>query len=79
MPLMRPKSLSSLIVGFKSAATKQINCRRHARGTPVWQRNYHDQIIRDDTALHHLRHYVHQNPRTWQTDQLHPSPPSCPS
>ena len=88
---MKPKSLSSLIAGFKSTVTKQINILRDAPGTPVWQRNYygaykprpsrarsapHEHIIRDRDALEKIRQYVINNPLSWQTDQLYPNNPS---
>jgi REP element-mobilizing transposase RayT len=69
---MKPRSLSSFIAGFKSATTKQINLIRNAPGTPVWQRNYYDHIIRNEISLEHLRAYIHNNPLSWQEDPLHP-------
>ena len=36
---MKPKSLSSLMSGFKSITTKKINILRDAPATPLWQRN----------------------------------------
>ncbi len=42
-PGPKPRSLSSLIGGFKSSVTKQINEYRGKPGMPVWQRNYYDQ------------------------------------
>jgi hypothetical protein len=53
---VRPRSLASLIAGFKSARTKRINILRDAAGTPVWQRNYYDHIIRNERSLQHIRH-----------------------
>lgn len=75
-PPMKPRSLSSFIAGFKSVTTKQINIRRNAAGTPVWQRNYYEHIIRNEESLQHLRQYIHNNPLSWQEDQLHPDNPS---
>ncbi len=76
VPPMRPRSLASFIAGFKSATTKRINTLRDAAGTPVWQRNYYDHIIRDERSLQHMRHYIKNNPLTWADDQLHPCNPS---
>lgn len=64
----RPRSLSSFVAGFKAATTKRINITRDVPGTPVWQRNYHDRIIRDERALQNIRHYIQRNPRAWGTD-----------
>ena len=70
------QSIPTIIGSFKSAVTKRINIVRHAKGTPVWQRNYYDHIIRDDASMQHIRHYIQNNPRSWQSDQLHPKNPS---
>ena len=51
---MKPPSLSSIVAGFKSAVTKNININRNAPGTPVWQRNYYEHIIRNETALNRI-------------------------
>ena len=72
--LRRPaRSLGSVIAGFKAATTKRINQHRNAPGTPVWQRNYYESIVRDDRMLNHIRDYIENNPRSWSTDSLHPN------
>ncbi len=76
IPSMKPKSLSSLMSGFKSAVTKNINLIRKKPGTKIWQRNYYEHIIRNETALNHIRQYIINNPLSWQNDQLHPNNPS---
>ena len=68
---MKPKSLSSLIAGFKSAATKKINIIRNTHQNPVWQRNYYDHIIRNDESLARIREYLQNNLLSWENDQLH--------
>ncbi|MEO1347415.1 MAG: hypothetical protein AAFW84_01240 [Cyanobacteria bacterium J06635_15] len=52
MPLMKPRSLSSFVAGFKTITAKCINIHSNAPSTSVWQRNYYDHIIRHETALH---------------------------
>lgn len=51
----KPRSLSSLIAGFKSATTKRINEIRQTQTIPVWQRNYYEQIIRDEASLNKIQ------------------------
>ena len=58
-------SLGSFIAGFKSAVTKRINILRRSPGTPIWQRNYYEHIIRHDDELNHLRSYIANNPISW--------------
>ncbi|MDJ1172571.1 transposase [Roseofilum capinflatum] len=73
---MKPRSLSSLMAGFKSATTKKINQFRSAPGTPVWQRNYYEHRIRNEESLQKIRQYICTNPQQWKSDQLHPQNPS---
>jgi REP element-mobilizing transposase RayT len=69
--LHRPaRSLGSFVAGFKSAATKRINKLRRTPGLAVWQRNYYEHIIRDDTALDRIRRYIKGNPLNWDSDGL---------
>ena len=75
-PLRRaPRSLGSFIAGYKSAVTARINRMRGIPGTPVWQRNYWEHIIRDDVSLNEIRAYIQDNPARWAEDQLHPDAP----
>jgi REP element-mobilizing transposase RayT len=64
----KPRSLSSLIAGFKSTATKRINAIRNTPSAPVWQHNYHERIIRNEEALHNIRRYIIDNPQRWTED-----------
>ncbi len=74
-PLHRPpKSLGSLIAGYKSAVTKQINLLRDTPGVAVWQRNYWEHIIRTERALGAIRAYIENNPARWEWDTYHPAP-----
>lgn len=74
-----PRSLGSFIAGFKSAATRRINSVRGTPGVPVWQRNYYERIIRNDTALGRIRKYIQHNPARWAEDRLHAAIPRNPN
>ncbi len=76
MAIRKPKSLSSLVAGFKIAVTTKINSDRHTPRNPVWQRNYYEHIIRDEISLEKIRQYILNNPVSWEQDQLHPNNPS---
>jgi len=69
----KQKSIGSLIAGFKSAVTKQINILRNMPQVPVWQRNYYEHIIRDDHELNRIRDYVIYNPNNWESDNHNPN------
>jgi REP element-mobilizing transposase RayT len=64
-----PRSLGSFVAGFKSAATTRINQHRGTPGAPVWQRNYHDRIIRTERHLWAARRYIRDNPAQWADDR----------
>jgi putative transposase len=66
-------SVGALMAGFKSAATKRINILRGTPGVPVWQRNYHEHIIRDEYSLARIRRYIMHNPRQWALDRENPA------
>jgi len=45
------------------------------RGTPgdsVWQRNYYDRVVRDDSEMHRIREYITENPARWLEDEENP-------
>jgi len=67
-----PKSLGSFIAGYKSAVTKRINEMRKTPGVPVWQRNYYEHIVRDETELNRIREYIQTNPFRWHLDRENP-------
>ena len=55
------------IVGlFKGAATRAITELWGGRWAPIWQRGFHDWIIRDDRAWCSISRYIDANPRNWK-------------
>ena len=69
-PRRAAKSLGSMIAGYKMAVTKRVNAQRETPGAPVWQRNYHEHVIRTQAALRAIREYIVRNPERWQMDPL---------
>jgi putative transposase len=70
VPLQRaPRSLGSLVAGFKSAVTRRINESRGYPGQPVWQRNYYEHVIRNEDSLNRIREYIVNNPLRWHLDR----------
>ncbi|MCK5393250.1 MAG: transposase [Candidatus Omnitrophica bacterium] len=63
------KSIGSIIAGFKSIVTTQINTIRNSPGEKIWQRNYYDHIIRNEKSLNEIRVYIRNNPATWDKDE----------
>ena len=71
-----PKGSVGAIVGsYKSAVSKRINAIRGAKGKPVWQRNYYEQIVLDEDHLNRVRQYIFDNPACWENDPENPARP----
>ncbi len=64
-----PRSVASLVAGFKSAATKRINALRPGPRVAVWQHNDHEHIIGNEDDLAIIREYVDTNPARWAQDR----------
>ena len=64
-------SIPTIIRGYKSTVTKQINILRNTPGRPVWQRNYYEHIIRDNRSYRRIARYINNNPLTWKGDRHH--------
>jgi putative transposase len=72
-PLRRtPRSLGSLVAGFKAATTSKINTLRGTVGTPLWQRNYYERIVRNENARTQIASYIENNPLQWSVDRENP-------
>jgi hypothetical protein len=67
------RTLGALVAGFKAATARRINEVRDARGLPVWQRGYHDHIIREHDDLDAYRRYIELNPARWGDDDQNPA------
>jgi hypothetical protein len=67
-----PQSLGAIIGQWKSRVTKRAWKLPGMHGTPIWQRNYYEHIIRDEADLRRIEEYIQNNPRLWEQDQLHP-------
>ena len=65
-------SIPTIVRLFKSATTKRINERRGTPGSPVWQRNYYEHIIRHEESLNRIRQYILDNPLSWAMDRENP-------
>jgi len=40
-------------------------------GFSLWQRSYHDHIIRDEAEYQKIYHYIDQNPARWTKDRYY--------
>jgi len=62
-------SLPCVIRSFKSECSKQIRRMVNNPNMIIWQRNYYEQIIRNETDLNKIREYIQSNPLMWERDR----------
>ncbi len=69
----RRRMLLPKVVGyFKMNASKAINELRGTPGIPVWQRNYYEHVVRNESELRAIQQYILDNPLNWQLDAENP-------
>ena len=55
------KSISTIIGQMKRTISKKI-------GIPIWQKSFHDHIIRSKKDYEEISKYIYENPIKWQSD-----------
>lgn len=71
MPVVPVGSLGRIVRAYKSAVTRMAyRDGLLPRGTPVWQRNYWDRVIRDDGEWFRIAKYIRDNPMNWKGDRF---------
>jgi len=73
-PVLGLLSVSDVVQRFKSMTTTIYRKKVAETQWPpfrfrLWQRNYHERIIRDEQELRALREYIEMNPARWLADQ----------
>ena len=64
---LRSRSMISKIVGYiKMNSSKEIH--KIYPETDIWQRNYHDHIIRTEEDYVRIAEYIYNNPGKWNED-----------
>ncbi len=66
-------SLAAILQNFKSTTTRKINQLRSLSGKTVWQRNYHERVVRNQRELDAKRKYIADNPMQWALDDENPN------
>ncbi len=63
-------TISDVICAFKSLTTKE--CKNLLPIDILFQRSFHDHIIRDDIDYQNIWQYIDENPAKWKFDKLNP-------
>jgi REP element-mobilizing transposase RayT len=66
-------SLFEIVRAFKSFSARRINALQASHGTPVWQRNYYEHIIRNNEDYLAKSNYILDNPLNWEKDDENPN------
>lgn len=62
-------SISAIIQNYKSLTSRKINTLLRSKNNPVWQRNFYEHIIRDETDYDRIVEYIDNNPISWSDDK----------
>jgi len=58
-------TVSRIVKQFKGSITKQI-------GYSIWQKSFHDHVVRNEEDYLHIWKYIDENPAMWTEDCLTP-------
>ncbi|MEG1044002.1 MAG: transposase [Oscillospiraceae bacterium] len=61
-------TISDIICTFKSLTTKLSNANDNITGRKIWQRSFHDHIIRNENEYQKICQYIDTNPQKWDED-----------
>jgi putative transposase len=64
------KTVGSVVRGFKIGVSEWF--RKNTDMSAIWQRNYYEHIIRNETELNQIRQYISSNPASWMEDEENP-------
>ena len=62
--IIAPTTLSNVVRQFKRHVTREI-------GFSMWQKSFHDRIIRNETEYQRVWRYIDENPARWADDVYH--------
>jgi hypothetical protein len=70
-------TIGRVMQGFKSITTRKYIIGIRDNGwSPfpkrLWQRNYYERVVRDDSEMHCVREYITGNPAGWLEDEENP-------
>jgi putative transposase len=66
-------TIPTIIRLFKATTTKQINIMRNTFSQSIWQGNYYEHIIRNETSWHLICEYIENNVLQWELDGYNPN------
>ncbi len=68
-PTIKQYDISNVMGKFKAGVTRTVgNAFMHSVSLPIWQRSFHDHIIRGDEDYEKIWEYIETNPCKWESD-----------
>ena len=64
-------SLDKIIGLYKSGVSRRA--RPITQGKPLWQRSFHDHVIRNQASYEKIWNYVTHNSQKWEDDYFYPA------
>ena len=61
-------TLGNVIGWLKYQATREINLAARTAGQKIFQRSYHDHVVRNERDYQRIWQYIDTNPARWQED-----------
>ena len=76
LPIPIGTTLGNIVGAFKSLTANEYIRRVKTKEFPrfeksIWQRNYYEHIIRNDSEWNAIREYIKKNPEMWEKDELY--------
>ena len=68
----RRHGLPEVVRAFKTFSARRINQLGRTPGQRVWQRGYHDRVIRTEREYQAIAKYIDENPAHWAADRENP-------
>lgn len=68
-PLQKRSLISKTVGYFKATVSRQIH--EFSPEKDIWQRGYHDHIIRNDEEYLKIAEYIRTNPGKWEEDKYY--------
>ena len=66
--IIAPTALSNIIRQLKSYVTKRL-------GQNIWQKSFHDHVVRNDADFRRIWTYIDENPLKWELDEYYRQSP----
>ncbi len=68
-----PGSVATIVRSFKSETTRRVHRLTGNPALHVWQRGFHESVLRTGDDYANAARYIHENPLRWNADNENPA------